>query len=105
MNDKLDAPPKYQIRIDEISCFSWRAYLVDMTLESHPTTSILAKSLHELMAKVLVAVTLRDVNAGVSEGAIPSAAPDLPQGGETNPTANGGVPIILTPNKRIITPN
>jgi hypothetical protein len=94
--------PKYQIRIDELDKYSWKALVADLTVEPPSATSIMAKSLHELMAKVLVAVTLRDKNLGVEESH--GTIPDLPQGGETNPGDNGK-PIILTPNKRIIAPN
>jgi len=95
-----DQKPKYQIRIDELGRYSWKAILVDMTVTPPSATSIMAKGLHELMAKVLVAVTLHDKNLGISEGH--GTIPDLPPGGESNPGDNGK-PIILTPSKRIIT--
>ncbi len=101
-----DQKPKYQIRILQNGKHEWAALLLDMTVEPPPATTVMAKGLHELMAKVLVAVTLRDVNAGVSEpvSGVSNGTFDLPTGGESNPPIDSnGMPIILTPNKRIIT--
>lgn len=90
-----EIPPKYQIRIDELDRYSWRALLVDMAKLPEPTaaTTIMEKSLPALMAKVLIAVCLHDKNLGVPEGEVP-----ISKNGDAKP-------IILTPNKRIISPN
>jgi hypothetical protein len=86
-------PPKYRIDIIQAGKYEWTAYLADMTVEPPSATSIMARSLLELMAKVLVAVTLRDANAGIAE----------PVSGAANGTVPEAKGVILTPNKRIIT--
>jgi len=92
-NDPMKEPkPKYQIRIDQQGKYEWTAQLADMIVEPPSATTVMAKSLHELMAKVLVAVTLRDVNAGV-----PETVEIKP------PENNGDHPKILAPSRRIIT--
>lgn len=77
---------KYQLQITRVTKYDWSALVVDTTGDKPNATTILSKSLEELMAKCLVAVVLHDKNAGVSEE---------PETEES--------PIILTPNKRVIT--
>lgn len=76
---------KYQLQITRVTKYDWSALVVDTTGDKPNATTILSKSIEELMAKCLVAVVLHDKNAGVAEELEPEEAP-----------------IILTPNKRII---
>lgn len=85
--------PKYTIHLVQAGKYEWTAIVADLAVDPPSKTTIMGRGLHELMAKVLVAVTLRDVNAGVAE----------PVSGVTNGTVPESPPIILTPNKRIIT--
>ncbi len=101
MNDPLDHP-KYQIVIHELDKFSWKATVGDLHAKPPSATSITAKSLDELMSKVLMAVCLRERGAGVDEGALPTGYETLPLPADSN----GQKPIILSPAKRrIITGN
>jgi hypothetical protein len=86
---------KYQLQVERTSKYDYTAVVVDFTEEKLETTTIMAKSMAELMAKILVAMVLRDKNVGVAEDAAVCA-----------PINNGGEkkPIIFTPAKRIVTP-
>ncbi len=90
--------PKYQLRIDELDRYSWKAVIADLTVEPPSATSITAKSLDALMAKVLMAVCLRDKNLGVPE------PPATPTAHALEEASNGHAPTILTPSRRLITP-
>lgn len=83
---------KYAIQITQVTKYDWSALVADTMGDKPNATSILAKSLPELMAKCLVAVVLHDKNAGIPESA------------ETAPSTNGDAPIILTPSRKIVTP-
>ena len=56
---------KYQIHLVKNDKYSWSALLIDTGGETPDQTTIDAKSLAELLAKVLIAVVLRDKNVGV----------------------------------------
>lgn len=83
----MPKPTKYKIHIEHTSKYDCAAMLVDVTDKEKPQqTTVMAKSMEELMAKLVVAVVLRDKNAGTTE----------------EPEKNGDVPIILTPSRKIV---
>ena len=83
--------PKYRLQIERVSKYDYTSIIADVTNEKPETTTIMAKSMEELMAKILVALVLRDKNAGVQED-------------EATPNNGEAHPVILSPSKRIITP-
>ena len=80
---------KYQIHLVKNDKYSWSALLIDTGGETPDQTTIDAKSLAELLAKVLIAVVLRDKNVGVpvEEDAAPTPPPLMPTG-----------PMVLPPS-------
>jgi hypothetical protein len=79
----------YRIEIQKDGKYEYAAVVVDATSEKKDATSFMAKSMPELMANMLVALVLRDKNAGIEEPA-------------TTATTDAA-PIILTPNRNIVT--
>jgi hypothetical protein len=83
--------PKYRLQIERVSKYDYTAIVADVTNEKPESTTIMAKSMEELMAKILVALVLRDKNAGIPED-------------EPAPSNGELAPIVFSPSKRIITP-
>jgi hypothetical protein len=91
--------PKYQLQLHQVNRYDWTALVVDLTGEAPNATTIHGRSLPELLAKCLIAVTLHDKNAGVDvpdDGIAPGVA--------TEDSAPPAPPIILTPNRKIVEP-
>lgn len=80
------ANPKYAIQISTEGRYEWRAVLADCTVKPARGTTIMEKSIHALMAKVLVAITQREqgeeqrAEAGKdAEAANPAVVLEAPQ--------------------------
>ena len=84
-------PPKYAIQVACHGRYDWTAILADCTTQPPKATTVMAKSIHELMAKVLVTVTLREDSEA-------QAARKNNDHAETNPA------LLKPPGPRIILP-
>lgn len=111
---------KYVLQISTSGRYEWAAVVADCTFNPPKATTIMAKSIHELMAKVLIAVSLREMNLGVDPDTVPVPVPeDAPTTVETtapDTSTQAGIQAVLekhagassqlfTPPNRIIRPS